>query len=46
VSLTSGKEVYETRSAMLDGQLGSARGGLWAETVQEDVRSTVLRASG
>jgi HAMP domain-containing protein len=37
-----GKEVYETRSAMLDGQLGSARVGLWAETVQDDMRSALL----
>ncbi len=36
-----GKEVYETRAAILDGQLGSARVGLWAETVQDDMRSTL-----
>jgi len=41
-----GKEVYETRAAMLDGQLGSARVGLWAETVQEDMRSTLLPIIG
>jgi len=31
---------------MLDGQLGSARVGLWAETVQEDMRSTLLPIIG
>ncbi|MGH7888189.1 MAG: HAMP domain-containing protein [Candidatus Binatia bacterium] len=41
-----GKEVYETRAAMLDGQLGSARVGLWAETVKDDVRSTLLPIMG
>jgi HAMP domain-containing protein len=41
-----GSEVYETRSAMLDGQLGSARVGLWAETVKDDVRSTLLPIMG
>lgn len=41
-----GKEVYETRSAMLDGQLGSARVGLWAEAVQDDMRSTLLPIIG
>ena len=37
-----GKEVIETRSALLDGQLGTARVGLWAETLQDDMRSTLL----
>ena len=41
-----GKEVYETRSAMLDGQLGSARVGLWAETVHDDMRSTLMPIIG
>ncbi len=37
-----GKPVYETRVPLLDGQLGIVRVGLWAETVQSDVRSTLL----
>jgi len=41
-----GKEVYETRAVMLDGQLGSARIGLWTETVQEDMRSALLPILG
>lgn len=36
-----GKPVYETRVPLLDGQLGIVRVGLWAETVQSDVRSTL-----
>jgi methyl-accepting chemotaxis protein len=36
-----GNSVYETRSPLLDGQLGIVRVGLWAETVQNDVRSTL-----
>jgi HAMP domain-containing protein len=41
-----GKTVYETRSPLLDGQLGIVRVGLWAETVQSDVRSTLLPIIG
>lgn len=41
-----GKAVYETRSPLLDGQLGLVRVGLWAETVQSDVRSTLLPIIG
>jgi HAMP domain-containing protein len=41
-----GKSVYETRSPLLDGQLGTARVGLWAETVRSDVRSTLLPIIG
>jgi HAMP domain-containing protein len=41
-----GKSVYETRSPLLDGQLGIVRVGLWAETVQSDVRSTLLPIIG
>jgi HAMP domain-containing protein len=41
-----GKSVYETRSPLLDGQLGVARVGLWAETIQDDVRSTLLPIIG
>jgi HAMP domain-containing protein len=37
-----GKPVYETRVPLLDGQLGVVRVGLWAETIQSDVRSTLL----
>jgi HAMP domain-containing protein len=41
-----GKPVYETRSPLLEGQLGVVRVGLWAETVQDDVRSTLLPIIG
>jgi two-component system sensor histidine kinase ResE len=46
VTIVRGKEVYETRSAMLDGQLGSARVGLWAESVHDDMRSTLMPIIG
>ena len=42
VTRVRGKSVYETRSLLLDGQLGIVRVGLWADTVQNDVRSTLL----
>ena len=42
VTKVSGKEVFEMRSTMLDGQLGSARVGLWAEIVHDDMRSALL----
>jgi HAMP domain-containing protein len=38
--------VYETRAPVLDGQLGTARVGLWADSVQQDVRSTLLPIVG
>jgi HAMP domain-containing protein len=41
-----GKSVYETRSLVLDGQLGVVRVGLWAEAVQEDMRTTLLPIVG
>jgi HAMP domain-containing protein len=41
VTRVRGKPVYETRSPLLDGQLGMVRVGLWAETVQNDVSSTL-----
>src|ERR1044072_4470533 len=41
-----GKTVYETRSPLLAGQLGVVRVGLWAETIQDDVRSTLLPIIG
>lgn len=37
-----GRTVYETRAPVLDGQLGAVRVGLWADSVQEDVRNTLL----
>ena len=40
------KTVYETRSPLLDGQLGSARVGLWADAVHDDMRSTLLPIVG
>jgi HAMP domain-containing protein len=41
-----GKSVYETRSPLLEGQLGVVRVGLWAEIVQNDVRSALLPIIG
>ena len=41
-----GKVVYETQAPILDGQLGLVRVGLWAETVQQDVRGTILPIVG
>lgn len=46
VTRLRGKTVYETRSPLLDGQLGIVRVGLWAETVQDDVRWTLLPIIG
>ena len=46
VTRLRGKSIYETRSPLLDGQLGLVRVGLWAETVQSDVRSTLLPIIG
>lgn len=41
-----GQSVYETRVPLLDGQLGAVYVGLWAETVQQDVRGTLLTIVG
>jgi HAMP domain-containing protein len=41
-----GKLVYETQTPILDGQLGAVHVGLWAETVQQDVRGTILPIVG
>ena len=41
-----GKDVFETRASILDGQLGTARVGLWAETIQDDMRMTLLPIVG
>jgi HAMP domain-containing protein len=41
-----GRSVYETRVPVLDGKLGSVRVGLWADTIQQDVRSTLFPIMG
>jgi len=41
-----GKDVYETRSPLLEGQLGTARVGLWRDTVNQDMRATLLPIVG
>jgi nitrogen fixation/metabolism regulation signal transduction histidine kinase len=41
-----GKSVYETRVPLLEGQLGAVYVGLWAETIQQDVRGTLLTIIG
>jgi HAMP domain-containing protein len=41
-----GRSVYETRVPLLEGQLGAVHVGLWAETVQRDVRGTLLTIIG
>jgi HAMP domain-containing protein len=46
VTRVRGKSVYETRAALLDGQLGTVRVGLWEETVQDDMRATLLPIVG
>jgi len=46
VTKVRGKNIYETRAGVLDGQLGVARVGLWAETVQNDMRATLLPIVG
>jgi HAMP domain-containing protein len=46
VTRLRGNNVYETRAPLLDGQLGVVRVGLWAETVQDDVRATLLPIIG
>lgn len=46
VTKVRGKDVYETRSPLLEGQLGIVRVGLWQETVQHDMRATLLPIVG
>jgi HAMP domain-containing protein len=46
ITKVRGKQVYETRATVLEGRLGTARVGLWAETVQEDMRATLLPIVG
>ena len=41
-----GQPIYETRVPLLDGQLGAVYVGLWAETVQQEVRGTLLTVVG
>ena len=41
-----GKMVYETHAGVLDGQLGMVRVGIWAESVQDDMRSTLIPIIG
>lgn len=41
-----GKTVHETQVPLLDGQLGAVHVGLWADSVQRDVRATVLPIVG
>ncbi len=41
-----GRSIYETQMPILDGQLGAVHVGLWADTVQQDVRGTVLPIIG
>jgi two-component system, cell cycle sensor histidine kinase and response regulator CckA len=46
VTQVRGKTVYETQVPLLDGQLGSVHVGVWADTVQQDLRATVLPIVG
>jgi len=46
ITRVRGKGVYETRTPLLDGQLGTVRIGLWEETVQDDMRATLLPIVG
>jgi HAMP domain-containing protein len=46
ITQVRGKPVYETQVVILDGQMGTVHIGLWADTVQRDVRATVLPIVG
>ncbi|HSK30326.1 MAG TPA: HAMP domain-containing protein [Candidatus Limnocylindria bacterium] len=46
VTSVRGKSVFETRVSVLDGQLGAVRVGLWAETLRDDMRATLLPIVG
>ncbi len=37
-----GRATYETRVPLLEGQLGTVHVGLWADTIQQEVRDTIL----
>ena len=37
-----GKNVYETRAPILDGQLGSAHIGIWADAVERDIHQALF----
>jgi len=43
VSNLRGRPVLETQAPVLDGQLGNAHVGLWADEVQRDVNATVFQ---
>jgi HAMP domain-containing protein len=43
VSNLRGRAVIETQVPVLDGQLGSAHVGLWADAVEREVNATVLQ---
>lgn len=42
LSSMGGRSVMETQVPILDGQLGSAHVGLWADVIQQEVTATVL----
>jgi two-component system cell cycle sensor histidine kinase/response regulator CckA len=46
VTSIRGKSVYDTRVPLLEGQLGTVHVGLWADSVQADVRGTVFTIIG
>ncbi len=46
VTSIRGKTVYETHAGVLDGQLGMVRVGIWAESVQDDMRATLTPIVG
>jgi two-component system cell cycle sensor histidine kinase/response regulator CckA len=37
-----GRPIYDTRVPLLEGQLGAVHVGLWADTIQKEVRDTIL----
>jgi len=41
-----GRSIYDTRVPLLEGQLGTVFVGLWADTIQREVRDTVLPIIG
>ena len=46
ISSLRGRPVYETQVPVLDGQLGTAHVGLWADMVQQEVNATVFPIIG
>jgi two-component system cell cycle sensor histidine kinase/response regulator CckA len=46
VTRLRGRPIYDTRAPLLEGQLGTVHVGLWADTIQQGVRDTILPIVG